>query len=78
MDDAFFMNYLDALDHLNRDVKNSFEVELMVALLEKIFQRLSELVHHHDVIHFAILSFFIAHEMKIRHCGLSPEFMDQL
>ena len=63
VDDSFFVNYLDSLEHLNCDMKDSREVKFSSALLEKVFQGFTELVHDHNVIGLAILSFLISYEM---------------
>ena len=64
--------------HLNGNVEACLEVELATALLEKVLERFAQQVHHHDVIHLAVLSLFITNEMKERHEGLSSELVDQL
>ena len=78
MDDTFFMNNFDALDHLDGNVENSLEVKLMMAFLEKVLQGLAELIHNHNMVHLAVFSFLISNEMKIRYCGLSSKFVDEL
>lgn len=37
VNDSFFVNYLNSLEHLDSDVKNSRQVKFSSALLEKIF-----------------------------------------
>lgn len=78
MDDSFFVDYFDALDHLDGNVKNSLEIELVMTFLEKVLQRLAQLIHDHNVIHLAIFSLLISDEMKIWYCGLSSKFVDEL
>lgn len=78
MDDTFFVDYFDALNHLDGNVQNSLQVKLVVAFLEEVLQGLTELIHDHYVIHLAAFGFLISHEMKIWYCGLSSEFVDQL
>ena len=63
VDDSFFVNYLDSLEHLNCDMKDSREVKFSSALLEQVFQGFAQLVHDHNVIGLAILSFLISYEM---------------
>lgn len=38
VDDSFFVNYLNSLEHLNCNMKHSREVKFSPALLEKVFQ----------------------------------------
>ena len=71
------MHSLDSLDHLSGDVKHRFEVELPSALLEQVLEGLSEHVHHHYVIHLAILSFLITYEMEIGYSGFTSQFVDK-
>ena len=42
------------------------EVKLAATLLEKVLERFSQQIHHHDVIVFTGLSLFITHEMEVR------------
>lgn len=42
VDDALFVNDLDALNHLHGDVENCPQVKLAAALLEQILERLPE------------------------------------
>ena len=57
--------------HLNRDMEHCFEVKLASALLKEILKTLAEKVHHHHVIHFAILSLLIADKVKKGDEGLT-------
>ena len=77
MDDPFFVDYLNSLDHLNCDVETGFQIELPPALLEKVLQTLSKQVHDHNVKHLSIFSFLITHEVQIWNRGLSSQFMYQ-
>ncbi len=63
MNDPFFVDNLDSLEHLNCNVKHSCEVKFSSALLEKVLKRFTELIHDHDVISLAVLSFLISYEM---------------
>jgi putative lipase involved disintegration of autophagic bodies len=63
VDDSFIVDYLNSLEHLNRNVQDSGEVKFSSALLEKILKRFAELVHDHNVVSLAILSFLISNEM---------------
>ena len=63
MNNPFFMHRLDSLDHLSGDVKNSLKVKLSSVFLEQVLKRLTEHVHHHYVIHLAIISLLITYEM---------------
>ena len=77
MNNPFFMHSLDSLDHLSGDMENCLEIELSSALLEQVLKRLSEHVHHHYVIHLAILSFLISYKMKIGYSGFTSQFVDK-
>ena len=77
MNNPFFMHSLDSLDHLSGDMENCLEIELSSALLEQVLKRLSEHVHHHYVIHLAILSFLITYEMEIWYSGFTSQFVDE-
>ena len=77
VDNALFMDNLDPLDHLNGDVQDSLEVEFATALLEQVFERLSEQVHHHNVVHLAILGLFVTNKMEVGYSGLSSELVDE-
>jgi hypothetical protein len=64
--------------HLHSDVQYSLKVKLSAALLKKVFQTLSEQVHDHDMVHLAVLSFFVTHKMKERNEGLASQLVNQL
>ena len=64
--------------HLNGDVEACLEVELAAALLEEIFEGLTEKIHDHDMIHLAVLSLLVANEVQEGHESLSSELVDQL
>jgi hypothetical protein len=64
--------------HLNGDVKDGLEVELATALLEEVFETLAEKVHHHHVVHLAVLRLLVAHEVQEWHEGFASEFVDEL
>jgi hypothetical protein len=78
MDDSFLVHNFDSLYHLHRNVQHRLQIELSSALLEQIFQTLAEHVHHHHVVHFAILGLLVAYEMQIRDSSFSSELMDEL
>ena len=59
-------------------MKAGLEVKLSAALLEKVFEGFAQKVHHHDVVHLAILSLLVAHKVEERHEGLPSELVDQL
>ena len=63
VDDSLLVDHLDPLDHLHGDVENSADVELSSALLEEVLEGFTEHVHDHDVVHLAVLCFFIAHKV---------------
>ena len=63
MDDSLLMDDLDSLDHLDRDVENGADVELSSAFLEQVLEWLTEHIHDHDVVHFAIFGFLISNEV---------------
>ena len=64
--------------HLDSNVEASLEVKLSAALLEEVFKTLSEQVHDHDVVHFAILSLLIAYKVQEWDKGLASQLMNQL
>ena len=72
------MHYSDSLDHLDSDVEDGLEIEFASALLEQIFQTLSQHVHDHDVVHLSILGLLVTNEVKIWDGGFASQFMDQL
>ena len=76
MNDPLFVHNLDSLDHLDRDVKNSANIKLPSAFLEKIFKRLAKHVHHHNVIHLSIFSFLVANKVKIWNRCFAPQLVD--
>jgi len=71
------MHGLDSLNHLSGDMENCLEVKLSAALLEQVLKRLSEHVHHHYVIHLAILGFLITYEMEIWYSGFASQFVNK-
>ena len=52
-------------------MEHCFEVKLASALLKEILKTLAEEVHHHHVIHLAILSLLIADKVKKGDEGLT-------
>ena len=77
MDDSFLMNDLDSLDHLDCNVEASLQVKLSSALLELVFETLTEEVHYHDMEHLTIFSLLITNEMEVWHGCLSSELVDE-
>lgn len=67
VNDSFLVNLLNALNHLDSDVQNCPQVKLASALLEKIFQTLTEEVHDHNVIHLSVFGLLIADEVEVGH-----------
>ena len=63
MNDSLFVHNFDSLDHLNGNVQNSIEVKLSSALLEQVFEGLTEHVHDHDVVHLTIFCLLVTDEM---------------
>ena len=59
-------------------MQDGFEVEFATALLEQVLKTFSEQVHHHDMVHFSVLSLLVADEMKEGHEGLASQLVDQL
>ena len=57
-------------------MEHCFEVKLASALLKEILKTLAEEVHHHHVIHLAILSLLIADKVEEGHKSLSAQFVD--
>lgn len=78
MDYALLVNDLNSLDQLDGNVQASPKVKLPSAILELIFETLSQEIHDHDVIHFAIFRFLVAYEVQVRNCRFSSEFVNQL
>ena len=77
MDDALLVDDLDTLDHLHGDVQDGFEVELATALLEEIFEGLTEQVHNHDVVHLAVLGLLVTNEVQIWNRRLAAQLVDE-
>jgi hypothetical protein len=48
--DVFLMQQLNAVHHLFAHLQHCFEGETFSAIVEQIFQTLSEQVHEHDVV----------------------------
>ena len=78
VDDAFLMHSFYSLYHLMKDVKASPEVKLSPAFLKLVLKTLAEQVHHHHMVHFAVLCFLVTNKMQIRHCCLSSQLMNEL
>jgi hypothetical protein len=49
VDNSFFVDFLNALEHLDCDEEHGFEVELALAGLEKVFEGGAKEVHDHHV-----------------------------
>ena len=77
MDDSLLVDDLDSLDHLDGDVEASLEVKFSSALLEVVFETLTEEVHDHDVVHLTILCLLIADEMQIGNRRLASQLVNQ-
>jgi hypothetical protein len=54
---------------LNSNAENSLEIELAAALLEEVFETLSQKIHDHHVIGLVIFGLLISNEVKIGHTG---------
>jgi len=78
VDNSLFVDHLDALDQLHRDVQHRLEIELAPALLEEVLQTLAEHVHNHDMEHLSVLGLLITHKVEIRHRSLPSELVDEL
>lgn len=78
VNNALFVHFLDALDHLDSDVEHCLEVELASALLEEILKGLAEEVHDHDVIHLSVFGLLVTDEVKERHESLTAQLVDKL
>ena len=59
-------------------MEHCFEVEFASALLKEILETFAEEVHHHHVIHLAILSLLIADEVKEGDEGFTTQLVNQL
>lgn len=77
MNDSLFVHDLDSLDHLDSHVEDCLEIKFSAALLEKVFKRLTEHVHDHNVVHLSIICLFVTDEMEVGNCGLSSQLMDE-
>jgi hypothetical protein len=63
--------------HLVSNVADSLKVKLPAALLEEVFQGLSEQVHHHNVEHLAIFGLLVTDEVEEGNKGFTAHFVDQ-
>jgi len=63
--------------HLVRNVQHSFQVEFAPALLEQVFQRLAQQIHHHHVVHLTVVGFLVADEVQEGHEGLATHLVDE-
>lgn len=52
------------------------QIKLAAALLEKIFETLSEEIHHHHVVLFTFVCFLIADVVEAGYAGLSSKLVD--
>ena len=59
-------------------MKDSFQVKLSSALLEEVFETLTEEVHDHDVVHLTILSLLVANKVELRYVCLCSKLVNQL
>ena len=59
-------------------MEDCLEVELATTLLEEVFQTLTQQVHHHDVIHLAILRLLVTDEMEEGDKGLASKLVNEL
>lgn len=71
MNYTLLVHLLNSLIHLHSDMKYSTQVELSSALLEQVFQTLTELVHDHNVIHLAVFGLLITHKVQVGYKSLS-------
>lgn len=78
MDDSLFVDDFDSLNHLNGDVEHCLQVKFAVTFLEQVLERLSELVHNHNMVHFAALCLLVTNEMEVWHCSFASQLVDQL
>jgi len=78
MNYSLLVDDLNSLDQLHGNVQASPQVKLPSAVLELIFETLSQEVHDHNVIHFAIFGFLVTYEVQVRNCRFSSEFVNQL
>jgi len=49
MYDSFFVHFFNAFDHLNCNHEDSFQVQVTLASLQKVFKGRSKEVHNHNV-----------------------------
>jgi len=57
-------------------VADRLQIKLAAALLEKIFETLSEEIHHHHVVLFTFVCFLIADVVEAGYAGLSSKLVD--
>lgn len=63
MDNSFLVDDLHYLDHLTANKQGSGQIKLLITLLEMILKTLTQLVHNHDMILFAIFSRLVSQAM---------------
>jgi len=78
MNDAFFVDFLDPLDHLDRDEEAGFEVKGALTGREEVLERGAQHVHHHDVEGLVWDRIVSADVIKRGHASFASQFMDQL
>ena len=77
VDDALFMHYFDALDHLLSNMADGLQIKFAITLLKQIFQTLAQLIHNHNVENAAIFALFVSYKVEVGHPGLAPQFVNQ-
>ena len=78
VNDSLLVDNLYSFYHLDRNVQAGAQVEFSSALLELVFETLSEKIHNHNMVHLAILGLLIADKMEVWHGGLTSELVNQL
>lgn len=78
MNEAFFVDLLDAADELDGDHEHSLEVELALAGLEQVLKGRSEEVHHHHMEALVGDRVVRSNVVQIWHVGLASELVDEL
>ena len=58
-------------------MKHSLEVEFAAALLEEVFETLTEQVHDHYVVHFAIFGLLVTDKVEEGNKSLSTQFVNE-
>lgn len=59
-------------------MQDSLKVKFAAALLEQVLKTLAKQIHHHNVVHLAVLRLLVSHEVQEGHEGLAPQLVNEL